>query len=52
MNGKSLTKQPCSDYHMIGQGVVPDLLVSVDKFNLGWIRCWLSDYNDHKVATP
>ena len=52
MNDKSLTKEPCSDYNMMGQGVVPDLLVSVDKFNLGWIRRWLSDYNDHKVAAP
>ena len=38
--------------HLMGQGVVPDLLVSVDKLDLGWIRRWLSDYNDHKVAAP
>jgi len=37
---------------LMGQGVVPDLLVSVDKLDLGWIRRWLSDYNDHKVAAP
>ena len=37
---------------MMGLGVVPDLLVSVDKLDLGWIRRWLSDYNDHKVAAP
>jgi hypothetical protein len=30
----------------------PDLLVSVDKLDLGWIRRWLSDYNDYKVAAP
>ena len=38
--------------NLMGQGVVPDLLVSVDKLDLGWIRRWLSDYNDHKVAAP
>jgi hypothetical protein len=32
--------------------VVPNLLVSVDKLDLGWIRRWLSDYNDHKVVAP
>jgi hypothetical protein len=32
--------------------VVPDLLVSVGKLDLWWIRRWMSDYNDHKVATP
>jgi hypothetical protein len=32
--------------------VVPDLLVSVGKLDLWWIRRWLSDYNDHKVAAP
>ena len=37
--------------HVMGQGVVPDLLVSVDKLDLGWIRRWLFDYNDHKVAS-
>ena len=37
---------------LMGQGVVPDLLVSVDKLDLGWIRRWLSDYNDHKVVAP
>ena len=37
---------------MMRQGVVPNLLVSVDKLDLGWIRRWLSDYNDHKVAAP
>ena len=37
---------------MMGLGVVPDLLVSVDKLDLGWIRRWLSDYNDHKVVAP
>ena len=37
---------------LMGQGVVPDLLVSVDKLDLGWIRRWLSDYNDNKVAAP
>ena len=37
---------------MMGLGVVPDLLVSVDKLDLGWIRLWLSDYNDHKVDAP
>ena len=38
--------------NLMGLGVVPDLLVSVDKLDLGWIRRWLSDYNDHKVAAP
>ena len=37
---------------MMGQGVVPNLLVSVEKLDLGWIRRWLSDYNDHKVVAP
>ena len=37
---------------LMGQGVVPDLLVSVDKLDLGWIRRWLSDYNDRKVVAP
>ena len=37
---------------LMGLGVVPDLLVSVDKLDLGWIRRWLSDYNDHKVVAP
>jgi hypothetical protein len=32
--------------------VVPDLLVSVGKLDLWWIQRWMSDYNDHKVATP
>ena len=39
-------------YRVLGLGVVPDLLVSVDKLDLGWIRRWLSDYNDHKVSAP
>jgi hypothetical protein len=35
----------------IWQGGVPDLLVSGDKLDFGWIRCWLSDYNTTR-ATP
>jgi hypothetical protein len=52
MNSKSLTKEPCSDYHIMKLEVVPDLLVSVGKLDLWWIRRWLSGYNDHKVAAP
>ena len=35
----------------MGQEVVPDLLVSVDKLDLGWIRRWLSDYNDCTIGS-
>ena len=52
MDRNELTVEPHLLEVQMGLGVVPDLLVSVDKLDLGWIRRWLSDYNDHKVAAP
>jgi hypothetical protein len=41
-----------TQWYLMRLEVVPDLLVSVGKLNLWWIRRWLSDYNNHKVAAP
>jgi hypothetical protein len=50
MNCKSLTEEPCFDYHMMWQQGVPDLLVSGDKLDLGGFDVVLLDYNDQQEA--